>query len=383
MTPRTGQRPLDIVLFGDIILDVDQPDHYLSGIAPLARAADLAIGHLEVPHTRRGTELAGDIPAPGADPAHLAALADAGFGAVTMAGNHMADCGAIGIADTIAELDALGIAHCGAGATLAEARRPARIVRQGRTVALLSYNCVGPEAGWATPDRAGCAAVRIDTADGTPISPQAQLHAIDPASLAALQADIAAARATGALTIVALHKGLTHRPGTLAPYERPLAQAAIDAGADAVIGHHAHVAQGIELHRGRPIFHGLGNGCVVTRALSPDQDHPTRADWARRRQQLFEFTPDPAYSLAPFHPEAINGLAAWLRWEADGSLRAGFAPLWFEPPGRPILPGGALRQSVIAYLEDSGRRAGLEAISHRDRDGWEELDGVSEGRDSA
>jgi hypothetical protein len=32
------------------ILDEPDPDHWLSGIAPCLRRADLAIGHLEVPH---------------------------------------------------------------------------------------------------------------------------------------------------------------------------------------------------------------------------------------------------------------------------------------------------------------------------------------------
>ena len=69
---------LTLLFTGDIVLDVQGADHWLSGIAPALRAADLAIGHLEVPHTRRGSELQGDVPAPGADPAHLDALARAG-----------------------------------------------------------------------------------------------------------------------------------------------------------------------------------------------------------------------------------------------------------------------------------------------------------------
>ena len=52
---------------------------------------------------------------------------------------------------------------------------PARIERAGRSVALLSYNCVGPEASWATPARAGCNYLRVETADGSPIAPAAPL----------------------------------------------------------------------------------------------------------------------------------------------------------------------------------------------------------------
>jgi poly-gamma-glutamate synthesis protein (capsule biosynthesis protein) len=143
-----------VLLTGDMVLDVPGADHWLSGIAPALRSADLTVAHLEVPHTRRGSELAGDVPAPGADPDNLDALARAGVGMVSLAGNHIADCGVQGIADTVDRLERLGIAHTGAGATLAEASRAAVIERRGRRVALLSYNALGPEAG-RRADRAG------------------------------------------------------------------------------------------------------------------------------------------------------------------------------------------------------------------------------------
>lgn len=350
---------LEIALTGDMILDVADPDHWLSGIAPLTRTVDLAIAHLEVPHTRRGEEMSGDVPAPGADPDHLAALARAGIGAVSLAGNHIADCGAVGIADTIAELDRLGIAHAGAGANLAAAERPAVIAVGDKRVVLLSFNCVGPEIGWATEDRAGAAYVRVAAEDRGPTRPQAVLRAIDAASMHEMQAAIAAAIAPDTLVVVALHKGVTHSPATLAPYERPLAQAAIEAGADVVAGHHAHIAQGIEIHHGKPIFHGLGNGVVVTHALSPAQDHPARREWAERRKAMFGFEPDPAYTLAPFHPEARNGLIGRLRWHDDGRVEAGFTPIWFEPPGRPVIATGDRAAAVAEYIDIAGQGVGL------------------------
>ena len=163
--------------------------------------------------------------------------------------------------------------------------------------------------------------------------------------------DVGHARSAGAdLCIVALHKGIVHVPAKLAPYERPVAWAAIDAGADVVIGHHAHILRGFEFYRGRPIFHGLGNGCVVTRALSPDQSHPSRAAWARRRRELFGFDPDPAYPLAPFHPQSVHGLLARMVFEGPTRVAVGFLPLHFEPPGRPVLATGATAEAVGNYL---------------------------------
>lgn len=361
---------VDLLFSGDLILDVPQPDYWLDGIAARLRAAAVAIGHVEVPHTRRAPSLRGDIAAPGADPDNVPAMRRAGFRAVTLAGNHIADCGAEGIADTVAALDAAGIAHCGAGANLEAARRPCHVEAAGVRLALLSYNCVGPEESWATPTQAGCAFVRVDTADGSRITPRAPLSTPNEESLAQLRADIRAARTDAQRVIVALHKGIVHTPALLAPYERAIAHAAIDAGADVVVGHHAHILRGIEFHRGKPIFHGLGNGCVVTRALSPDTSDPGRADWARRRREIFGFTPDPAYFLAPFHPEAVNGMLGCVRLQADGTLRAGFAPLHVDPPGRPRSCTDAEARDVVRYVEEITVTAGLAPLATEFRDGF-------------
>lgn len=352
-----------IVATGDLVLDEPDAAWWLSGIAPVIRAADLAIGHLEVPHTARGVEMAGDVPAPGAPPENLEAVADAGFDMLSLAGNHIADCGTQGIADTTDILDGRGVAHSGAALTLEAARAPAIIERAGRRVALLSYNCVGPVASWAGNDKAGCAYLRINTADGSPIAPAAPLATMTDEAAETLAADIARARDVADIVIVALHKGIVHTPAALAPYERPLAHAAIDAGADAVIGHHAHIVRGIEFRGGRPIFHGLGNGCVVTSALSPAQDHPARREWAERRKKLFGFEPDPAYTLAPFHPEAVNAFFARLTPDAEGRLAASIIPVHVEAPGRPVIADEARAAEIARYVERITVAAGLPAIS--------------------
>lgn len=356
-------RAITIVLAGDLVLDEPDGGFWLAGIAPALRAADLAVGHLEVPHTRRGVEMRGDVPAPGAPPENIPAIAEAGFGMVSLAGNHIADCGAVGIADTLAALDAAGIAHCGAAADLATARRPAVVTRHGRRIALLSYNCVGPEVAWATVDRAGCAYLRVATRDGSPIAPAAPLAVVTDEATTMLRDDITAARKDADIVLVALHKGVVHTPAALAPYERDLARAAIDAGADVVIGHHAHIVRGIEFHRGKPIFHGLGNGCVVTAALSPTQDHPARREWAERRKSLFGFEPDPAYTLAPFHPEAVNAMLGRVTIAADDSITADIIPVDVVPPGRPMLAHGARTREIADYIERITTMAGLPTIT--------------------
>lgn len=354
---------IHVLVTGDLVLDEPDGKHWLSGIAPALLAADLAIGHLEVPHTHCLHQAQGDVPAPGAPPENLAAIADAGFGMVSLAGNHIADCGAVGIADTIAGLGQYGVRHAGAGSDLQAARQPAIATVAGRRIALLSYNCVGPQFSWADEGQAGCAFLPVATADGSPVTPTAALESVGEEAFAILRADIQAASAQADTVIVAMHKGIAHTPVRLAPYERPLAQAAIDLGADAVIAHHAHIARGVEFHRGRPIFHGLGNGCVVTRALSPDQDSPARREWAERRKVLFGFEPDPAYYLAPFHSDAVNAFIGRLSIASNGSITAGIIPVFMEPPGRPVLATGDQARTIAAYLEYITVAAGLPPIA--------------------
>jgi hypothetical protein len=101
---------------------------------------------------------------------------------------------------------------------------------------------------------------------------------------------------------------------------------------------------------------------VVTTALSMDQSHPARAEWARRRRELFGFEPDPRYTLAPFHPEAVHAALGVVRWHADGRLEAGVVPVYVEPPGRPVCVEDERAEAVIRYLGRIGRDAGLPAL---------------------
>lgn len=350
------------MLAGDLVLDEPDASYWLSGIAPVLQAADLAVAHLEVPHTDSTAELSGDVPAPGAPPENLAAIAGAGIRLVSLAGNHITDCGAAGIADTRRGLSETGVSFAGAGVNLAEARAPAVVGCGPWRVGLLSYNCVGPQAAWAGPDRAGCAWLPVDVQGGGQVAPAAPLGQLGTGARAVLEHDISALRQQVDFVLVALHKGIVHTPAVLAPYEREVGHAAIDAGADVVIGHHAHIARGIELYRGKPIFHGLGNGCVVTRALSPAQDHPARSDWAERRKKLFGFEPDPQYFLAPFHPEAVNAFLGRVEIDPAGAIRTAVVPVHVEPPGRPVLAQGTRRDEIARYLEHITTAAGLPPV---------------------
>jgi poly-gamma-glutamate synthesis protein (capsule biosynthesis protein) len=183
-------------------------------------------------------------------------------------------------------------------------------------------------------------------------------------------ADIEKLRREVDVLIVALHKGIGHTPALLAMYERPLAKAAIDAGADIVVAHHAHILRGIEVYKGKPIYHGLGNFVTVTRALNIEANpSPKRLEWARRRRELFGFEPDPAYPAYPFHPEARNAMIAVCEIGVECVRKAGFIPCWVNPKGQPEICGNDARgRAVGAYIEQITRKAELRSDFEWDGD---------------
>ncbi|MEO8592872.1 MAG: CapA family protein [Candidatus Solibacter sp.] len=360
-----GHFPLNLLLVGDLILDEPEPDRLFDGTRDVLARADVLAGHVEVPHTTRGRESSLDIPAPASDPRNLAALARAGFHVATLAGNHVFDAGPNGVEDTVDALRGHGIQTTGAGMNLDEARRPARVERDGVRFGFLSYNCVGPRDSWATAGKAGCAFVKILTHYeldyAAPGGPPTIYTFPDPVTMERMLADIEAERKQVDVLTVALHKGIGHMPATLAMYERTVSKAVIDAGADIVVGHHAHLLQGIEVYRNKPIFHGLGNFVTVTKALNIEGNaSPERLAWAHRRRKLFGFEPDPAYPTFPFHPEAKNAIIGWCQVDGSGVRRAGFHPCWINPDGSPsVVSESGPGPEVMVYVDKISRESGL------------------------
>lgn len=350
---------------GDLVLERTDTTELFESVSAVLSQADVAIGHLEVPHTDATISMSTDVPALPAPPRALDGVAAAGFHVLTLAGNHVFDFGGEGIADTRAHCIARGMAVTGAGANLDEAWEPAVVEHDGRRIVVLSVNCVGPRESWAGSNKPGCAYVEVvthyESRGANPGGPPRIYTFVEPRSLRRLSDEIGRHAASGTSVIVALHKGLVHQPIDLADYEREVSHAAIDAGATTVIGHHAHIFKGIEVYRGRPIFHGLGNFATVTLALSgADDDSPERRSWARERRALFGFEPDPAMPDYPFHPESRNTAIAVVEIDERGSVAASVIPCWIGDDARPVpLPRTQGGERVGEYIRGITRDAEL------------------------
>ena len=351
---------LRMAFTGDIILDEPNPQDYFTLLDGALADADLVVGHVEVPYARPERAQVQDVrvPAPPANPENLSALADAGFDVVTLAANLVFDCGPNGVADTISTLRQHGILTVGAGANIREARQPAYVRRHGRSFGFLAYNCVGPTQSWASEEKAGCAYVFVPSEGENPLEVEGLTFG-DCVKL--MQDDVRAARRHVDVLSVSLHKGQVHRPVVVAEYERLLSRAAIDAGADIVIGHHAHILRGVEIYKNRPIFHGLGNFVTVTRALAPTGGDGALATYARERMKRFGFELDSAMPTYPFHPQSRNTMIACIEVRG-GRIIPAVRPLWIDGHGRPVAVArneGA--EEVAHYIAGITDRAGLGA----------------------
>jgi hypothetical protein len=273
---------LTMLAVGDVYLHATPPAEPLfAKVAPVLRSADVALGHGKCMFSLRGINTFADMglarvgerfETPSGDPRNMSALHDAGFDVITLANCHTWDAGDPGVEDTIAGLQDLGIAHCGAGMNIDEARRPAVVERDGTRFGFLTYNCTGPMGSWALPHKSGCAYVHIVAAYELDVPciggyPTTYTFA-EPGSLKAMVDDIHKLRPLCDVLVVFLSKGLGLLPARLAMYEQQVSYAAIDAGADLVLASHAHILKGIEQYKGKWIFHGLGN-FIISATVAP------------------------------------------------------------------------------------------------------------------
>jgi hypothetical protein len=199
-------------------------------------SADLTLANLENPvidaavwHPE-GTTFTGE-------PDLLPILDQAGIDGVTLGNNHVLDAGVAGLKETMVHLENAGISYAGAGMDLAEAREP-MIFELGETrVGVLSYHGVPYyDWSWATETAPGTAPLQEDI----------------------MTEDIERLRPEVDLLVVMPHWGKEYL-ATPEPNQVKLAHAAIDAGADVLIGGHAHWPKGIEMYKGKPIYYGVGN----------------------------------------------------------------------------------------------------------------------------
>jgi poly-gamma-glutamate synthesis protein (capsule biosynthesis protein) len=347
---------------GDIAPDRPEPSDCFALVRDRLREADIGFCQLETNLTTRGTRAPQARHAVRGSPKIAPALKDIGLNVVSMAGNHCLDWGLDGFYDTLENLKGAGLHVVGAGANIEEARAPVIVESNGVKVAFLAYSSILPQSYWAEANRAGCAPMRAFThyeqiehdQPGTPARIHTFAHRQD---LEALIRDVKAAKQVADVVAVSLHWGIHFIPAVLADYQREVAYAAIDAGADVILGHHAHILKGVEVYRGKAILYSL---CNFACDLEMDEAHANSKGFKEIQALSPGWVPD-FDSLYNFPPDSRMTVVAKLTLSRTGVDEVALLPTFINRDAQPeILAAADPRFDQVAdYLQQMSRDAGL------------------------
>lgn len=220
-------------------------DYPWTKIKEFVRDAEITFANLEVPISDLNKS-----PAAGmsfiAPTKNLSYLKGAGIDVVSVANNHSANFGYNVFKDNLLNLDKVEIGVCGGGLTEAEARRPKVVEVSGIKFAFICHSAV-----------VGSLYAKENSA-GVPYLGMEPWYRDDESSIKAFEEDIRAAKKIADVVIVSPHWGVEykHYPNKS---QTSVAQRAIKAGADLVVGTHPHVVQSSEFFEGKYITYSLGN----------------------------------------------------------------------------------------------------------------------------
>lgn len=213
------------------------------GVNNVTSKVNLLLVNFENAATDSGSAVKGDVPLK-TSPGYVPLLKNNNNTVAALANNHVFDYGITGMEDTSKYLEDNGIPYIGAGENAEEAHKPITQEINGRKITIFNYmdsdnfkeysQEVIPMANDTHP---GYSAYNKEIA----------------------QKDIAEAKKNGSdFVLVYAHYGNEY---SRSPNEMQvnISHEVIDAGADAVLGSHPHVTQGIEMYKGKPIFYSLGN----------------------------------------------------------------------------------------------------------------------------
>ena len=199
----------------------------------------LMVANSEFTVSNRGNPIKGKTFTFRAKPERLNIYYEMGVDLVTLANNHVYDFGEEAFLDMLDALDKYKIPHIGAGKNIDDAKMPYYFIINGYKFAFV--NATRAEKNILTP--------------GAGENSSGVFRCYDSTGMENLIKEVKE-DSDYVITIIHFGKEGYH---DLEPEQVRSAKAYIDAGSDAVIGHHAHTLQGIEFYKNKPIVYNLGD----------------------------------------------------------------------------------------------------------------------------
>jgi hypothetical protein len=358
---RSGEEKNTVSLFavGDVVIARKDWEHSLAKVESVLRKADISFFNCEVAYGETGCISFAPHGAGPHNPRGMPALVKAGFNVCSLANNHTLDWGIDAAVECRERLETLGIAVCGAGRTITEARKPAIVERKGVTVAFLGYCSVGPDWYLAEDNRPGCTMVRAHTLyepydyqPGTPVTKVLTWAYKD--DLQAMVEDIRKAKEQADLVVMTDHWGIHNAPVMIPDYAFEVGHAAIDAGADLVLGTHPHILKGIEVYKGKVIVHSLANFCLEKRTAAGEDD--------QKLLSLKSFNEMRNKCYGPLHPDQSKSIIIKCIISEKKIERISFFPVMLDNKvanPEALGPNDPRAQEIFQYMKDITGKAGL------------------------
>jgi poly-gamma-glutamate synthesis protein (capsule biosynthesis protein) len=317
---------------------------------PTLEQADIRLAQVERVYSERGTmQLHSGGGHSRVKPEMASIFSDCGFDVVSVASNHAMDWGGDALLDTVELFRKKGIRPIGAGRNLAEAREPAIVEKNGIKIAFLAYCSVLREGYEAGPDKVGVAPLRVHTyyeaAEYQAGMPPRVVTVPYEQDMAGVLEDIASAKRAADAVVVVLHWGLHFIPRAIADYQPKVAAAVFRAGADLIVGHHAHVPKAIGMHGGKACFYSVSNFI-----MSAPESPPAKAKEFERK---YGVKMDPDYPNLPYGADAKRSLIAKALIGRKGVERVSFLPVLIDKQLRPeVLRAGDSRfDDMVRYMD--------------------------------
>ena len=351
---------LSVAAVGDVTPGFEPLEKGFAYVMEPLRSADVRFAQSEHAYSERGSyqQQAGTARYPQRHPRMAGAFKTVPFDVVSIASNHTGDWGPEGMEDTVDTFRLLGIATVGGGRNIAEARKPAIIARKGLRIAFLGYVSVIPPQYWATETRAGSAPMRAHTFyepyEFQPGAPARVVTAPHAGDLEQLVRDVKQAKQDADLVFVSLHWGV-HNVQRPCDYQPIVAHAALDAGACAILGHHAHLPQGIELYKGGVIFYSIGNFSTYRAARKGGHSY-CAPNMEYSQKDVYSVEPDPGYFF-DYRRHYNEGGIAFIDVDRDGISRVAYLPTVMNESGQPVVVRSDEPQfeKSLTYLNWAGK----------------------------
>ncbi len=344
------ENTVTLLACGDVGPIHEPVDVYSELASPVLAGADIRFAQVERVYSERGALQVHSNGAHSRVKPHMASVfTDCGFDVVSLASNHAMDWGEDALLDTVELFRGKGIHVVGAGGNLHEARAPAIMEKNGVKTAFLAY-CSILQSGYAAgTDRAGIAPLRVHTFyeafDYQAGVPPRVVTVPYEEDVAGMIEDIRGAKKAANVVVVSLHWGIHYIPRMIADYQVTVANAVFNAGADLILGHHAHTPKAIGVHQGKACFYSLSNFIMSSTAKSPEK--------AAAFERRYGVVLDPDYPHLSYGADAKRSLIAKAVFASDGVRRVSFLPVLIDKRLRPeVLHSGDSRfEDAVRFMD--------------------------------